>query len=194
MGRGGWVRIDVEKSSSHQLSQREIAGDNPCSRQLFEKALADGGGLSGAVDADDEQDARGRGVAVPVGSWGRECENFRDLIFQLALQVFGFNELVLIDLLAERGEDFFCGANADVLAEQCGLELVQKLGVDGTIARKDLLDFRRELRLRLADGIFQALEERGFGWSEESNHVFAALGGNKYSSRRRDEQKANRCD
>jgi hypothetical protein len=25
---------DVDKSSSHQLSQNEIAGDNPCSRQL----------------------------------------------------------------------------------------------------------------------------------------------------------------
>jgi len=81
---------------------------------------------------------------------------------------------VLVDLLAKGGEDFFCGANADVSAEQCGLELMQKLGIDGAIASKYLLDFRRELRLRLADGIFQALEERGFGWSEECNHVFAA--------------------
>ena len=96
------------------------------------------------------------------------------MIFQLALQVFGFNELVLVDLLAERGEDFLCGANADVGAEQCGLELTQKLGVDGAIAGEYLLDFRRELRLRLADRVLQALEERGFGWSEESDHGFAA--------------------
>ena len=28
------LRIDVEKSSSHHLSQNEIASDNPCSRHL----------------------------------------------------------------------------------------------------------------------------------------------------------------
>ena len=27
--RNPWVRIDVEKSASHQLSQAEIASDNP---------------------------------------------------------------------------------------------------------------------------------------------------------------------
>ena len=129
---------------------------------------------------------RTRGAAelpFPSAAGGGNVRIFSDLIFQLALQVFGFGELVLVDLLAEGGEDFFCGANTDVGTEQCRLELAQKLGVDGAIARKDLLDFRRELRLRFADGIFQALEERGFGWSEESNHGFAALGGNKYSSR-----------
>jgi hypothetical protein len=33
----GWedlARIDVEKSSSHQLSQIEIASDNPCAQHL----------------------------------------------------------------------------------------------------------------------------------------------------------------
>ena len=40
------------------------------------RKLADGGGFSGAVDADDEQDARSCGVAVPIGGRGRECENF----------------------------------------------------------------------------------------------------------------------
>ena len=30
-------RIDVEKSSSHQLSQTEIGSDNPCSQNLSEK-------------------------------------------------------------------------------------------------------------------------------------------------------------
>jgi len=29
------VKIDVDKSASHQLSQGEIGSDNPCSRQLF---------------------------------------------------------------------------------------------------------------------------------------------------------------
>jgi hypothetical protein len=33
-GLDGLVRIDVEKSSSHHLSQSEIDGDNPCYRQL----------------------------------------------------------------------------------------------------------------------------------------------------------------
>ena len=81
---------------------------------------------------------------------------------------------MFVDLLAQGGEDFFGGAHADVGAEQCGFELLQKLGVDGAIAGEDLLDSRGELRLRFADGIFQALEERGFGWSEECDHVFAA--------------------
>jgi hypothetical protein len=30
-------RIDVEKSSSHHVSQGEIGSDKPCSRQLSEK-------------------------------------------------------------------------------------------------------------------------------------------------------------
>jgi hypothetical protein len=29
--------IDVEKSSSHHLSQNEIAGDNPCSQHLIDR-------------------------------------------------------------------------------------------------------------------------------------------------------------
>ena len=33
-GQNGLVQIDVDKSSSHQLSQPEIASDNPCSRHL----------------------------------------------------------------------------------------------------------------------------------------------------------------
>ena len=37
-GRDGLLWIDVEKSSSHQLSQNEIGGDNPCSRQLSKNA------------------------------------------------------------------------------------------------------------------------------------------------------------
>jgi hypothetical protein len=32
------VRIDVAKSSSHQLSQNEIGSDNPCYRHLFGNA------------------------------------------------------------------------------------------------------------------------------------------------------------
>jgi hypothetical protein len=35
-GLGRFPRIDVEKSSSHPLSQTEIDGDNPCSRHLSE--------------------------------------------------------------------------------------------------------------------------------------------------------------
>src|SRR5580693_4576963 len=31
---GQLARIGVDKSASHHLSQNEIAGDNPCSRQL----------------------------------------------------------------------------------------------------------------------------------------------------------------
>jgi len=34
MGRSGLAGIDVEKSSSHQQSQTEIASDNSCYQQL----------------------------------------------------------------------------------------------------------------------------------------------------------------
>ena len=74
---------------------------------------------------------------------------------------------MFIHLLPERGENFFCGAHADVSAEECGFELAQKLGIDGTVAGEKLLDFRGEFRLRLADGVFEALEECRLGWSEE---------------------------
>src|SRR5579862_8405405 len=36
-GRASFQAIDVDKSSSHQLSQTEIGGDNPCSQHLSER-------------------------------------------------------------------------------------------------------------------------------------------------------------
>ncbi len=109
--------------------------------------FADGGGLAGAVDADDEQDARFVGWSsirgVRIGLRGRRCgENFQDLIFQFAFQRAGFYELVLVHLLAQRGEDFLGGAHAEVSAEQRGFELFQQLGIDGAVAREQLFDAR----------------------------------------------------
>jgi len=34
------IWVDVDKSSSHQLSQNEIASDNPCSQQLSGETLS----------------------------------------------------------------------------------------------------------------------------------------------------------
>ncbi len=135
--------------------------------------FADGRGFAGAVDADDEDDARfvGRfavGIGIPVCSG---CgEDFQDLIFQFALQRAGFGEFVLVHLLAEGGEDFFGGAHAEVGAEQRGFELLQQLGVNGAIAGEELFDARGKFRASFADGIFQPFEECGFGWSEERDH------------------------
>src|SRR3984885_14712046 len=75
---------------------------------LFFQAIgefADGGGFAGAVDADNEQDARlARGLAVRIRLSGRGGgENFQDLIFQFAFQRAGFFEFVFVYLLAKRG-------------------------------------------------------------------------------------------
>jgi hypothetical protein len=78
---------------------------------------------------------------------------------------------VFVDLLAQGGQNFFGGLHADVGAEKSGFELAEQLGIDGTVAGEDLLDAGGEFRARLADGIFQAFEKRGFGWSEERDHV-----------------------
>ena len=134
--------------------------------------FADGGGFAGAVHADDEEDARlVGGLAVGIGlGGGRRCENFQDLVFQFAFQRAGFFEFVFVYLLAEGGEDFFGGAHAEVGAEQRGFELLQKFGIDGAVAGEQLFDARGKFRARFADGVFQPLEERGFGWSEEGDH------------------------
>jgi len=46
MGWEGLARIDVEKSFSHQLSQNEIASDNPCYQHLSGNILVSGLGVN----------------------------------------------------------------------------------------------------------------------------------------------------
>ena len=74
---------------------------------------------------------------------------------------------MVVHLLAERGQDFLGGAHTEVGAEQCGFELFQQFGIDRAITGEQLLDTRGKLRASFADGIFQALQERRFGWSEQ---------------------------
>src|ERR1700758_2385040 len=50
MGWVGLARIDVEKSSSHHLSQSEIGGDNACSRHLCCRLRRTSTVRSGCVD------------------------------------------------------------------------------------------------------------------------------------------------
>ena len=94
--------------------------------------------FAGAVDADDDRTEEKRSAAVPVGGRGRECENFRDLIFQLAFQVFGFGRAHARSLAGggRRGLLWWCERRCR--AEQRGLELAQR-GADGAIAGEDLL-------------------------------------------------------
>ena len=108
-----------------------------------------------------------------AAAWRPARENFQDLIFQFAFQRAGFFQFVFVHLLAQRGEDFFGGAHAEVGAEQRGFQLLQQFGIDGAIAGEQLFDARGKLRASFADGIFQPLEERGFWWSEEGDHEFS---------------------
>ena len=136
------------------------------------REFADGGGFAGAIHSDDKQDPRlvGR-FAICTGLGGVRCgENFQDLIFQFAFQGAGFFQFVFVHLLAERGEDFFGGADAKVCAEQRGFQLLQQFGVNRAVAGKQLFDAGGKFRASFADGIFQPLEERGFWWSEEGDH------------------------
>src|SRR5580658_9032036 len=134
--------------------------------------FADGSSFARAVDADYEEDARfvGRSAVCAGLSLGRRGENFQDLIFQFAFQGTGFFEFVFVHLLAQGGEDFFGGAHAEVGAEQRGFQLLQQLGVNGTVAGEQLFDAGGKFRTSFADGIFQPFEERGFWWSEEGDH------------------------
>ncbi len=67
---------------------------------------------------------------------------------------------MFVYLLAQRGDDFFGGADADVGGEKGVFELVQQLGVNGAVAGEQLLDARGQLGARLADRLFQPFEER----------------------------------
>ena len=98
------------------------------------------------------------------------------MILQLAPQIGRVREFVFVYLLAQRDDDFFCGAHADVGGEQGIFELAQQLGVNGAVAGEQLLDARGQLGARLADGLLQPLEER---WlllfvfvAEECEHGF----------------------
>jgi hypothetical protein len=51
--------------------------------------------------------------------------------------------------------------------QQRRFQLPQQFRVHGPVAREDLLDLRRQLRPRLADGLLQLLKQRGFRFPEK---------------------------
>src|ERR1700734_4011022 len=102
-------------------------------------------------------------------------KNFYDLALEFSFQLAGFGELVLVYLLAQSGENFFGSAHTDVRAKQGRFELLQQLRIDGAIAGENFFNLCGELRPRFADGVFEALEKSGFGWSEKRNHLLNGL-------------------
>ena len=74
---------------------------------------------------------------------------------------------MFVHLLAQRGEDFFGGAHAQVRAEQRGFELLQQLGIDGAVARENCSTRAASSVRVFRDGLFQPLEKRRFGLAKE---------------------------
>ena len=157
---------------------KRVRGAEHHGRAFFLQAigeLADGGGFSGAVHADDEEHARraggcladGRARHAAAGICRGRDEDFQDLPLQFLLQLLRVVNLVLVDLLAQRCEHFLGGAHADVRAQQRRFKLLQQLRINGPVAGQQLLDARGKLRARLADRLLEPVEKRGFRFSEK---------------------------
>ncbi len=50
-------------------------------------------------------------------------------------------------------------------------EMGEESGIDGTVAREQLLDFSGEFGARFADRLFEPFEQSGLGFSEKRDHV-----------------------
>ena len=72
-GASADAQIDVEKSASHQLSQSEIASDNPCSQQLSASVLAGLHRMPASVDCRSENSLLEAGRYSGVGIYGHRC-------------------------------------------------------------------------------------------------------------------------
>ena len=109
--------------------------------------LADGGGLAGAVDADDEDDG-GRLGDAGHGTLGG-LEDFEQVFANQAAQFGGVVDELAVHALADSFEDFGGGADADVGGDEGVFEFFEQVGVDFLAA---------------GEGVFHAVDETGAGF------------------------------
>ena len=123
--------------------------------------LADGGGLSGAVHADDENDVRahfGRRRRSVLARDG--VEDGEQVVFERVAQVGGIASGVALGGLAHGVEQFARGAHAEIGGEQGVFEAARAVPGRAAVAAEKAFDARGDLRARLADGLLQPIEQR----------------------------------
>ncbi len=159
-------------------SAKSVGGAQHHARAILLQAvreLADRRGFSRAVHADDEKHARGpssgSGPGAPVNA-APEFPRTRSGFSQFAASIpvskrCRVRNFVLVHLFAQRGEHFLGGAHADIGAQQRRFKLLQQLGINGPIARQQMLDARGQLRARLADRLLEPVEKGSARFAEE---------------------------
>ena len=110
-------KVSAAQSRTERLFVLEAMGE-----------LADGGGLAGPVDADDQDDGRRLGDARRGAFAG--LQNFEQVLADQALQLGGVGDLVALHALADALQNFVGGAYADVGGDERVLQLVEEVGID----------------------------------------------------------------
>ena len=118
--------------------------------------LAAGGGLSGSVDADHEDDF-GRG-----DDGSRRAlllvEDGLELIFQKLLELGSAFDLPAFGAVAQRVENFRCDIDADVGGDEAHLQIFECGFIDDTGERQDAFDAFFQALASARDGLLHAVE------------------------------------
>ena len=124
------------------------------------RQLADGRGLSGAVDADHE-DYFGCAVDSLDGTRVGGIQDGQQFVFQQALEFVGVFDLLAVGFFSEFVEDFTRGGVAEVGADEGGFEVIQRGAVNFFAERNNFFDALAEIFAGACHRLFHAIEEAG---------------------------------
>src|SRR5258705_513843 len=125
-----------------------------------------------AVHAEDENYAWVVAVWRPrqFGGVSVDIQGTKHMRFDFAFQLLATVHGVAGKLFFYGVENLFGCFHAEVGGEQRGFHFFEHGGIDLAAALGDGIERVRKGFLRFADGFFEALEERGLGFSEEGDH------------------------
>ena len=142
-------------------AERVARGEHDFEALLLQlpRELADGRGLAGAVDADDENRER-RSGAVDLQWLLRRPQDVQQRAAQRCEQCFEIVELLALDLATQLFEDALRGFDANVRGDQSRLELVENRVVDAA-CRQQVGEVVGQPRVAAVELLAQPLEQAG---------------------------------
>lgn len=100
-----------------------------------------------------------RGLGRAAAGAGGVFQHGKDFLLERGAELARLAEPAARDLLAQPGQDFLRGLDAQVRGEKCDLEAVENRGVDRGLPFDDFLNPFDELCLGGADGLFEPVEK-----------------------------------
>ncbi|MNS37603.1 hypothetical protein D3C72_698250 [compost metagenome] len=129
----------------------------------FLRQLADGGGLAGTVDADDQNHER----LVLRGDFQWLLDGFehgRQLGLQGFVQGIGVSQFLARNLLRQTLNDHRGGFDTDVGSQQTGLEVLEQFVINNLFAQEQAGHAFADTGAGLGQALLEAGEETGFGF------------------------------